>query len=36
MKSYLCKEATRGGGMLKKRWGLIVPKTLEKEDEVFV
>jgi len=36
MKSYLCREATRGGGMLKKRWGLIVPKTLEKEDEVFV
>lgn len=36
MKKYLSEEATRGGGVFKNRWGLIVPKTLEERDELFV
>lgn len=35
-KSYLDEEAKDGNGMLIKRWGLIVPKTLEVEDYIFV
>jgi len=36
MKKYLSEEATGGGGVFKKRWGLIVPKTLEERGELFV
>jgi len=36
MKKYLSEEAKSGGGVLKKRWGLIVPRTFEERDELFV
>ncbi|MEW6622135.1 MAG: hypothetical protein AB1420_03215 [Bacillota bacterium] len=36
MKKYLSEEAKSGGGVFKKRWGLIVPRTFEERDELFV
>ncbi|UNC92061.1 hypothetical protein [Candidatus Contubernalis alkaliaceticus] len=36
MKKYLNEEALNGDGVLVKRWGLIVPKTLQEEGDVFV
>jgi hypothetical protein len=35
-KKYLSEEAQNGSGVLIKRWGLIVPKTLEVRDDIFV
>lgn len=35
-KPYLGEEALNGEGVLIKRWGLIVPKTMEKEGDMFV
>lgn len=35
-KKYLSEEALNGEGMFLKRWGLIVPKTMEKEGDLFV
>ena len=35
-KKYLSEEARNGGGVLINRWGLIVPKTLEEKDDIFV
>lgn len=35
-KKYLSEEAQNGSGVLIKRWGLIVPKTLEVGDDIFV
>ena len=36
MKKYLSEEALNGDGVLVKRWGLIVPKTLQGEGGIFV
>lgn len=36
MKKYLNDEALNGDGVFVKRWGLIVPKTLLGEGEIFV
>ena len=36
MKKYLSEEALDGDGVLVKRWGLIVPKTLQGEGDIFV
>lgn len=36
MKKYLSEEALNGDGVLVKRWGLIVPKTLQGEGDIFV
>lgn len=36
VKKYLSEAALNGGGVLIKRWGLIVPKTFETGDDVFV
>lgn len=36
MKKYLSEEALHGDGVLVKRWGLIVPKTLQGEGDIFV
>lgn len=36
MKKYLSEEALNGKGVLVKRWGLIVPKTMQGEDDRFV
>jgi len=35
-RSYLDEKAKNGNGILIKRWGLIVPKTLEVKDDIFV
>lgn len=35
-KKYLSEKALSGRGILVKRWGLIVPKTLERGDDAFV
>ncbi|AGL03749.1 type IV toxin-antitoxin system AbiEi family antitoxin domain-containing protein [Desulfoscipio gibsoniae] len=35
-KKYLSEEAQNGSGVLIKRWALIVPKTLEVRDDIFV
>jgi len=35
MKKYLSEEA-RSGGVLVKRWGLIVPETFEEQGDLFV
>jgi predicted transcriptional regulator of viral defense system len=35
-KSYLNEEALDGNGVFINRWGLIVPKTLEIGDDIFV
>jgi len=35
-KKYLSEEALNGSGVFMKRWGLIVPKTFEVKDDIFV
>jgi len=36
MKKYLSDEALNGNGVFVNRWGLIVPKTFEVKDDIFV
>ncbi len=36
MKKYLSEEALNGDGVFVKRWGLIVPRTLQEEGDIFV